>query len=68
MTAFVLALTWDPTITAGNVLTAAMILGGVFVAYVRLREELIEIKTRLQPLWDEFTERRKAARRAEDRQ
>jgi hypothetical protein len=68
MCALILALTWDPTISAGNLLTAVMMLGGVLLTYVKLREELVEIKTRLQPLWDEYTERRKVQRRAADRQ
>jgi hypothetical protein len=56
------ALSWDPTITAGNLLTAVMMLGGVFVAYVGLRERLIAIETRLGPLWEDFVERRRNAR------
>jgi hypothetical protein len=68
MRPLILALTWDPTISAGNLLTAAMMLGGVLLTYVKLREDLVEIKTRLQPLWDEYTERRKVQRRAADRQ
>jgi hypothetical protein len=59
---------WDPTITAGNVLSAVIVVGGVFVAYVRLREELTEIKVKLAPLWDGYTNRRQSKRRAEDRQ
>jgi hypothetical protein len=62
------ALSWDPTITAGNLLTAVMMLGGVFVAYVGLRERLIAIETRLGPVWTDFIERRSAARRLEDRE
>jgi hypothetical protein len=58
---------WDPTISAGNIVSALIIVGGVFLAYVRLREELTEIKTQLKPLWDEYTDRRAVVRRAEDR-
>jgi hypothetical protein len=68
MSALVLALTWDPTISAGTVINGAMTLGGILVAYIGLRERLLQLETRLDPLWKEFVERRQTSRRAEDRQ
>lgn len=58
---------WDPTISAGNIIAAAAIVTAIVAAYVRIREELAIIKTQLEPLWNEFAERRKGHRRAEDR-
>jgi hypothetical protein len=58
----------DLTVTLGNLLTIAVMVGGVFVAYTKLKERLISIETQLRPLWAEFTERRTSARRAEDRE
>lgn len=68
MTALVFALTWDPTISAGNIISAAMMLGGVLVAYVSLRERLIKLETQLKPVWDEYTARGRPMRRASDHQ
>lgn len=59
---------WDGTVTAGNVLTVITMVAAVFLAYTRLREQLVSIETKLGPLWSEFTERRTVARRAEDRE
>jgi hypothetical protein len=67
MSALILALSWDPTISAGTVLQGAMTLGGLIVMYISLRERLVRLETRLDPLWKEFTERRQTSRRAEDR-
>jgi hypothetical protein len=58
----------DLTITLGNVLTIVGMVGAVFIAYSKLREQLIAIDTKLAPLWSEFTERRARARRQEDRE
>jgi hypothetical protein len=44
-----------------------MTLGGLIVMYISLRERLVRLETRLDPLWKEFTERRQTSRRAEDR-
>jgi hypothetical protein len=67
MRALILALSWDPTISAGTVLQGAMTLGGILLAYIGLRERLLQLETRLDPLWKEFVERRQTSRRAEDR-
>jgi hypothetical protein len=66
MTALILALTWDPTISAGNIISAVMMLGGVLVAYVSLRERLIRLETQLKPVWDEYTARGRPMRRSGD--
>lgn len=58
----------DMTITLGNVLQLGGMVLGVFIAYSRLREQLIAIETKLIPLWNEFTERRTIVRRSEDRE
>jgi hypothetical protein len=59
---------WDGTVTAGNLLTAVSMIAAVFIAYTRLREQLVSIQTKLEPVWAEFIERRTVARRAEDRE
>lgn len=58
----------DLTITLGNILQITATIVAVFMAYVGLRERLVGIETRLNPLWDEYTDRRKAERRREDRE
>lgn len=58
----------DMTVTLGTVLQIGATVIAVFLAYTRLREQLVSIDTRLTPLWAEFVERRKDARRAEDRE
>lgn len=68
MTPFTLALTWDPTVSAGSIISAAMMLGGVLVAYVSLRERLIKLETQIKPVWDEYTARGRPMRRAGDHQ
>jgi hypothetical protein len=57
----------DMAISLGNVLQIAVMVAAIFVAYTKLRERLIAIETQLDPLWSEFTERRKEGRRREDR-
>lgn len=53
-----IALTLDMTITLGNVIQTAMILGGLLAIYIKLRERLAIIETRVGPLWEEFIRRR----------
>jgi len=57
----------DLTVTLGNLLTIAGVALSVFLAYVKLREQLVSIETRLGPLWEEYT-RRRYVRRLEDRE
>jgi len=57
----------DMVITFGNVLEIAAILIGTLAAYAKLKERLVSIETRLEPLWDEFTDRRHGPRRVADR-
>lgn len=59
---------FDGTVTLGNLLSALAMVLAVYGAYSRLRERLITIETRLDPLWAEFTDRRTTTRRAEDRE
>lgn len=54
----------DMTVTMGNVLTIATMIGGLFMVYVAIRERLVRIETQLGPLWSEYTERRVGDRRA----
>lgn len=49
---------WDPTIRLGDILTSSAFVGVGVGAYFRLRERLIAIETKLEPLWEEFAERR----------
>lgn len=58
----------DMTVTFGNVLTIAATVGGLFIAFSKLKERLVALETRIDPLWAEYTERRHPARRAEDRE
>lgn len=58
----------DMTITLGNVLQLGGFVLGLFIVYVKLREQLVEMNTKLAPLWDEYTNRRKIHRRSEDRE
>jgi len=55
------------TITLGDVLQIAATVAAVFLAYAALRERLVKLETRLDPLWSEYTERRSERRREEDR-
>lgn len=58
----------DLAITIGDVLQIAAILGGIFMAYGKLKERLISIEERLGPLWDEYkADRRQGPRRVADR-
>ncbi len=51
-------MTLDMTITLGNVLQIAATIVALFAAYVRIRERLITIETRLGPMWDDWLKRR----------
>jgi hypothetical protein len=53
-----IAVTLDLTITIGNVLTIGATIGAVFIAYAKLRERLVAIETKLEPMWREFERRR----------
>lgn len=55
------ALNLEMTITFGNILSAGGTVAAVLGAYVLIRERLVRIETRLEPLWREF-ERRRGAR------
>lgn len=48
---------FDLTITLGNVLQTVVILLAIIAGYVRLREQLVAIQTKIEPLWDEYTDR-----------
>lgn len=56
------------TITLGNVIQIIVTLGGVFLAYVAIRERLVRIETsmltQLQPMWEQWiaSDRRKSPR------
>jgi hypothetical protein len=58
----------DMTITIGTLLQIGATVIAVGVAYAKLREQLATIDTKLAPLWDEYTDRRKIHRRSEDRE
>ena len=62
----VIAMQLDTTITLGSVIQIATTLGGLFVAYAKLRERLVAMETRLDPLWSDFVRRRTAHARGED--
>jgi hypothetical protein len=57
----------DMTVTLGNVLQIVLTIGGLFLAYGKLKERLVAIEVQLKPLWHEYTNRRTIVRRAEDR-
>ena len=48
----------DMTITLGNVIQIALILGALFLGYAAIRDRLTAIETKLEPLWKEFERRR----------
>lgn len=60
------ALAWDGTVTLGAVMQIVTFIGGLIVLYVKLSERLLRIETQVEPMWHEFAERRKIARRRED--
>lgn len=49
---------FDSTVTLGNVLSTVAMVGAVVVAYIGLRERMVEIEVKLRPLWAEFERRR----------
>ena len=55
------ALQLEMTITLGNVLQAGATIIAILAAFFRLRERLVTIEIKLEPLWKEF-ERRRSAR------
>jgi hypothetical protein len=55
----------DMTVTLGNVLTIATIVGGLFVAYGKIKERLVAIETQLPLMWRAI-ERRRGPRRDGD--
>ncbi len=57
----------DMTITFGNLLQIGATAVLVVSAYIKLREQLVSLSTKIEPLWNEYTDRRHVARRAEDR-
>ncbi len=54
----VLALTFDLSVTLGNILEIASLIVAVWGAYLKIRERLVRIETQLDPLWKEFERRR----------
>jgi hypothetical protein len=50
----------DMTVTLGNVIQTVVVLGGLFVSYVKQREQLAAIETKLNPLWDWWNRRQGA--------
>jgi hypothetical protein len=57
----------DMAISLGNVIQIAVIVVGIFMAYTKLKERLVSIETQLEPLWNEYTDRRHGNRRVVDR-
>lgn len=50
---------FDLTITLGNIVQLATILGALFVGYGKIRDRLVRIETQVEPLWGQFVERRR---------
>ncbi len=50
----------DLTIRLGDLVAGGMAVAAALGAYVKLRERLIVIETKLMPLWAEFERRRHA--------
>jgi hypothetical protein len=57
----------DLTITLGNIITIGVMLGGIFIAFQKLKERLVAIEVQMAPIWKWFTERQARAMSAEDR-
>lgn len=51
-------MTLDLTMTLGNVIQTALVLGGLLAVYIKIRERLVAVETKLDPLWKEFERRR----------
>lgn len=62
------AVTLDMSITLGNIVQIGGTVATVVVAYYALRERLVRIETQMAPLWEDWIERRRSARRQEDRE
>lgn len=52
----------DLTITLGNIISGAGTIAAVVVAYMKIRDRLIVVETRLEPLWSEWVERQSRRR------
>lgn len=48
---------FDLTITLGNILQTVIILLAIAAGYIKLRERLVTIETKIEPLWTEYTAR-----------
>lgn len=56
---------FDGTVTLGDLLHIGATLGAILVAYFKLRERMVAIETKLEPLWGWYN-RRATHRRVED--
>lgn len=59
-------MTFSLDIRLGDVLTLVILLGTVVGLYTKIRDRLTRIETRLQPLWNNYTDERRRAERRHD--
>lgn len=49
-------------VSVGDLISIATTIIGVLASYVRLRERIVAIETKLDPMWETFLERRQKPR------
>lgn len=54
---------FDRTINLGHIITIIVLLLGMWQGFESIRERLLVIETRLQPLWDDYNGRVRVAER-----